>query len=373
MPYQSGLLSDFWNRYQQRKALTGRGFTSSEMSGLIEPMLAYDAQKAIAAGERERQQLNFNRQMSLQEQAQRDAASAAKASGLIQTGGLLGSGYLGYKNLQLAGQQAASQAAFNQQLLGLLGGGAGTGITSEGIANAASALSPASAYSALGPANAAQAAPLLEAPTTFGGGAAADALTTGAATTAPETAATIGAGTAGLLGAGAGLGVSKLLGANKDITEGLTLGGAGAGIGFAIGAGSAAGGPVGAVIGGVIGVGASLIDDVSVICSELLRQKRITKWERKLCIAFRHMHISPTMFNAYLKWAAPIVRLMRKEGIANRLLLPFTMRFVRYMVKTEKGIEPTFLEKLAWKYAWHRCSAIAQRSRKFGGKVAWVS
>jgi len=373
MPYQSGLLSDFWNRYQQRRALTGRGLTSNEISGLIEPMLAYDAQKAIAAGEREQQQLNFNRRMDLAEQAQRNAASAAKASGLIQTGGLLGSGYLGYKGLQLAGQQAASQNAFNQQLLGLMGGGGGGGLANAGIANAAAELSPASAYSTLGLANA-PSAPLLAGPTSFGGEAAADALATTVPATAPS--ATVGgltAGPAGLVGGAAGYLGSKLLGANQDITQAATLGGAGAGIGAAIGAGTAAGGPVGAVIGGVIGVGASLVDDVSVICSELLRQKRITKWERKLCIAFRNFHISPTMFNAYLKWAAPIVRLMRKEGIANMLLLPFTMRFVKYMVKIEKGIKPTFLERMVWKYAWYKCERIAQRSRKFGGKVAWVS
>jgi len=335
-------------------------------------MLAYDTQKAIAAGEREQQQLNFNRRTDLLEQAQRNAASAAKASGLIQTGGLLGSGYLGYKNLQLAGQQAAQQNAFNQQLLGVLGSGGGN----VGVANALPGLGPASQYTTLGLANAPSVAPALETglPSLSAyGSAAADALTTTAPAVAPETAATIGAGPAGLIGAGAGYLGSKLLGANKDITQGLTLGGAGAGIGAAIGAGTAAGGPVGAVIGGVIGIGASLVDDVSVICSELLRQKRITKWERKLCIAFRNFYISPTMFNAYLKWAAPIVKLMRKEGIANRLLLPFTMRFVKYMVKTEKGVEPTFLEKLAWKYAWHKCSAIAQRSKKFGGKAIWVS
>jgi hypothetical protein len=61
---------------------------------------------------------------------------------------------------------------------------------------------------------------------------------------------------AGLVGGGVGYGLSRLLGANEDISQGLTLGGAGVGIGLAVG------GPVGAVVGGLIGAATSFLDDI---------------------------------------------------------------------------------------------------------------
>src|SRR4030065_175616 len=105
MVYQSNLLGDFWTSYRQRRATGGRPLTSGEMRGLLDPMMGLEFQRGEAAAERSRPQENFNRQMSLQEQAARNQNRAASIGGVAQLGGLLGQGYLGYKGLQLAGQQ----------------------------------------------------------------------------------------------------------------------------------------------------------------------------------------------------------------------------------------------------------------------------
>ncbi len=81
MVYQSNLLGDFWTSYRQRRATGGRPLTSSEMRGLLDPMMGLEFQRGEAAAERARQQGNFNRQMSLQEQAVKDQARAAKIGG----------------------------------------------------------------------------------------------------------------------------------------------------------------------------------------------------------------------------------------------------------------------------------------------------
>ena len=244
MAYQSNLLGDFWTSYRQRRATGGRPLTSGEMRGLLDPMMGLEFQRGEAAAERARQQENFNRQMSLQEQAVRNQNRAASIGGVAQLGGLLGQGYLGYKGLQLAGQQVASTSAFNQQLLGLLGGGGGAanaGIAgTTGAANLAGGMLPGSM-----------------APGVVGGMSPALAAEGAAGAAAPSAAAGVaGAALPGIAGGVAGFGLSKLIGANEDISQGMTLAGAGAMAGFYVGW------PIGAIVGGGLGVIASLFDDL---------------------------------------------------------------------------------------------------------------
>jgi hypothetical protein len=122
----------------------------------------------------------------------------------------------------------------------------------------------------------------------------------------------------------------------------------------------------GAVIGGIVGG----VSEMSVICSELLRQKRITERDRTKCVLFRFRHIPNDMYYAYLEWAAPIVALMRRGGVANALLLPFAHAFVDYMIAIYDRKLPTFTQRMVWKYSWWRCSIIAQRHEQFVKEVA---
>lgn len=84
MAYQSNLMGDFWRGYKQKRIGTGMPLSQNEMTGLMSPMLQYDAQKADAYNLREQQASEFNRRMSLAEQAQKDQANANKISGVTQ-------------------------------------------------------------------------------------------------------------------------------------------------------------------------------------------------------------------------------------------------------------------------------------------------
>ena len=138
MAYQSGLISDTMTRLNRRRSLTGRSLTLEEMRGFYEPMLAYEAQKDIAAGEREQNQRNIDRQLSLQEKAQKDAARAATVSGIADIGmgagnlyfankylGLLKGGHAGLTTPAPSAPSAFGGAAGGGS--GLMGGAAGGG------------------------------------------------------------------------------------------------------------------------------------------------------------------------------------------------------------------------------------------------------
>jgi hypothetical protein len=198
-----------------------------------------------------------------------------------------------------------------------------------------------------------------------GGMAAYDAsLAAGAAEGVGSTAGTAaGLGATSLLGpAAAGFVGGSLLG--KTFDKILPGGGkTGAAVGGAAGgalAGAAMGSVVpgvgtaiGAVVGGVVGA----VGEMSVICSELVRQGWITEKDRTKCVIYRFNNIPDDLFMAYLEWAEPIVKIMRREGIGNYLLLPFAKAFVGYMIFRD----PTFFQRMVWKFAWWRCTKIAKR------------
>ena len=109
-----------------------------------------------------------------------------------------------------------------------------------------------------------------------------------------------GVGTAGALG----YSVSKMLGGDKKENQA-------SGVGSAIG--MAVGGPVGGVVGGVIG----RVFGGRVICSELYKQKLMTKEDYILDLEFTRTHMLPKYGHAFLRgywsFAVPAVKLMRKS------------------------------------------------------------
>jgi hypothetical protein len=161
---------------------------------------------------------------------------------------------------------------------------------------------------------------------------------------------------------------SPIGGSREKAIGGGMLGGAatGAAIGSVV---PVVGTAVGAVVGGIVGGITGLVED-SVICGELVRQNEISERVRTACVVYRFRHIDDDMFNAYLEWAGPIVKQMRKGGFVNKLILPVARAFVGYMWKIQSGKVPTLGQRLVWKYAWWRCAKIAQRNEQFVGEVA---
>jgi hypothetical protein len=122
------------------------------------------------------------------------------------------------------------------------------------------------------------------------------------------TATPVGASTLGGVGiaGGAGYLVSRALGGDKKES---TAAGAGAAIGTAVG------GPVGGVVGGVIG----RVLGGRVICTELHRQKLMSKEDYLMDLKFTETHMIPKYGDAFLQgywsFAVPAVKKMRQSKL----------------------------------------------------------
>lgn len=87
---------------------------------------------------------------------------------------------------------------------------------------------------------------------------------------------------------------------------------AGASIGMAVG------GPVGAVIGAVGGGIAEAVFGGSVICTELYKQKLMSKEDHRLSWNFTIDNFSDTHINGYWYWAVPMVKVMKKNKLVTK-------------------------------------------------------
>ena len=91
----------------------------------------------------------------------------------------------------------------------------------------------------------------------------------------------------------------------KGVTAGATIG-------------SVVGGPVGAVVGGVVGGAVEAVFGGSVICTELYRQKLMSKEDHRLSWNFTINNFSNTHINGYWYWAVPMVKLMKKNKLVTK-------------------------------------------------------
>jgi len=91
----------------------------------------------------------------------------------------------------------------------------------------------------------------------------------------------------------------------KGVTAGATIG-------------SVVGGPVGAVVGGVVGGAVEAVFSKSVICTELYKQKLMSKEDYRLSWNFTINNFSNTHINGYWYWAVPMVRLMKKNKLVTK-------------------------------------------------------
>lgn len=388
--YDASLLDRIKPRISQWEATTGRRISPSMLDALIKGQLDAEAGKATQ-----------ERALDLQERGLADAKDAAnKASkaattkGYVDTASTAGMGYLTYK--AVTKPSAMSELIAYQKSIGATPAITGADITAAGGSFGAPT-AEAAGYGLTAPGYTAPA--FTGAQTTLAGGTTATGAQlipeaggfsgAGIGDFAVEAGAGEGLGSAGAASgfaslapyagpAAAGFAGGKLLGPTLDKVlpgggkPGKAVGGAaggalaGAAVGSVVpGVGTA----IGAVVGGIIGGVSSLIED-SVICSELVRQKRISERERTACVVFRFRYIPDDMFMAYLEWAEPIVRLMRNNRAANFFLVPFAMHFVGYMLAVQAKVEPTITERLVWKYAWWRCEKIARLAGQSVKEVA---
>jgi len=104
----------------------------------------------------------------------------------------------------------------------------------------------------------------------------------------------------------------------KERVEAAAKSAAGSTIGTAIG--TTIGGPIGGFIGGTIGATAA---SGSVICSELYRQKLITKEDYFINLRFTRSHLIPqrgySILQGYWFMAIPVVKIMRKNKTMTRI------------------------------------------------------
>jgi len=91
----------------------------------------------------------------------------------------------------------------------------------------------------------------------------------------------------------------------KGVTAGATIG-------------SIVGGPVGAVVGGAVGGVVESVFGGSVICTELYRQKLMSKEDHRLSWNFTIDNFSNTHINGYWYWAVPMVKLMKKNKFVTK-------------------------------------------------------
>ena len=91
----------------------------------------------------------------------------------------------------------------------------------------------------------------------------------------------------------------------KGVTAGATIG-------------SIVGGPVGAVVGGAVGGVVESVFGGSVICTELYRQKLMSKEDHRLSWNFTIDNFSNTHINGYWYWAVPMVKLMKKNKLVTK-------------------------------------------------------
>jgi hypothetical protein len=91
----------------------------------------------------------------------------------------------------------------------------------------------------------------------------------------------------------------------KGVTAGATIG-------------SIVGGPVGAVVGGAVGGVVESVFGGSVICTELYRQKLMSKEDHRLSWNFTINNFSNTHINGYWYWAVPMVKLMKKNKFVTK-------------------------------------------------------
>jgi hypothetical protein len=87
--------------------------------------------------------------------------------------------------------------------------------------------------------------------------------------------------------------------------------------------GGSVGGPAGFIIGAAIGGVTSLVDDVSVVCSELKRQGLLDRKIHRAATMYALKMASPLFYTFYRAHGDKLVPLMKRSKLFTYLVLPF--------------------------------------------------
>ena len=107
-----------------------------------------------------------------------------------------------------------------------------------------------------------------------------------------------------------------------------------------------------------------------VICTELVRQGRMTRRERYWGTVFVRDHISPLAFEGYHAWAIPVVRVMRRNDrlgravswLAEKTFGPRAREIMSYYGQAEPDAWGWCVRKLIEPFSW--CVGLAVRASR---------
>ena len=201
---------------------------------------------------------------------------------------------------------------------------------------------------------------------TAAGGLAASA-GSGTAAAAPATGMSAAAGTLlpGAIGGAVGMMGAKLLFPDSEFAESAM------GIGGGALAGFMAMGPVGALVGGIVGGVMSVVDNVSVICTELNKQGHLPDEILIFDTIHGRCHIDEYSYIGYRAWGDTVVKWMQKSKIVTHIVKPFARAWAYEMAsRVTPNIKGNLLGKVLYKFGLPICRYIGKR--KMEGAV-WAS
>lgn len=328
-----------------------------------------------------------NKAWEIEAQNRKERADAAKASGLAQLGGTAVTAGLLLKDTELGkslygGAKKAVTGGY-EIMKSAVGG------TQEAVAGSTPGVIPnAGMATAAGVGTAGTIAPISQSSTMLGtqvgeiapvslgvegiGGAGVGVSATGEATTAVTGGTATGAGSSigstvfpALAGAGIGsLGANLLFPGNSTAEDIGTIGGA-ALTGFMVG------GPVGGLVGGAIGVVFDLVEDASIICTELNRQGYLPDVILALDTIHGKRNIDCYTYIGYRHWADTIVKWMQKSKLVTRIVKPFARAWAYEMAsRIDSGVKGNLLGKVLLKVGVPICRYIGKKKME---DAVWAS
>ena len=402
-------------KINQREATTGRHVSKQYMQTLMSAEL--DAAMARSTSNRRVdlqeqgqniQQDQFKQNMALRRKTMEQNAKSAKASGVAQLLNTAATGAYLLKDTTVGKGVGKALTAGAKKIPGVgnffedkapaaallpattsSAGGAGTGLgtfynapgTLEGVELGAAAPGAGAAGAAsTGYGAGTGLGTFYNAPGTLEGvelgASATGAGTAGAASTgygAGSSAAAGGAGEAGAaggsaaaggavsyMGAAGAAGLGRMVGGMiSDGSTGKDIGGIAAGAMY----GAAVAGPVGAVVGGAIGAAVDVVGHIAgtVICTELYRQRYISKHLLRLTSEYCANYISQDTYNGYMLWAPTVVRKMKKSKKFAKLVSYVGIPWVYEMAsRCDKSIKGNLIGKSLLTFVAPICTIIGK-------------
>ena len=353
MPLPKDAFKRFRSKINQYEATTGRQLSPQAMESIFAAELRVQAERGTVIERQNLEKARFAEASTLERERLKREKGAAKVGGITSIAQLGLSGAEVYGKLRPKVPTGVIPETSVRPTIGRPGAGITTDISAAGgggaVAAGGAGISPAltgiatteglhagvGAAGGLTPTAGGIGLPVSTAtlPSTAAGFDPSAALPGTASGAAPGLLSTLGAGAgvAGVAGLGSAAGGMVFGGEGGVVGSGRDTQRAGQ-VGGGVAAGAAAGSVVpvigttiGAAIGGVVGALGALPDEEGdkVICTELNRRGYISDEVLDLDVRHRKQFIHDTVQSGYLKWANPLVGLMKKSWIITQIVRPF--------------------------------------------------